>query len=385
MNVEETQKEPKFGKILHPGMWVFFIFLGSIMFLYLGWVYQTSWYWYYGIDYIQLNLPLSAIFQQSMALFLLSFSLVVIIFGIIFLLRLITLFLRNFFSGGRRSELASLFSIRDIFQRNIHCVVLICVAIIYLFLKDVEIHNSNYSKLELPANIAMLNAFIIPISFILLFRLLGDFLYILPAGLKQRLRLTAESRINDEHYRIIMDVLVVFAVSTMFIGIMAVGEASVGFRQNASYQAVRRVYLKSYLPIAGLEPYRQDCDCSPYVYGPIGYLGNNEEYLFLIPWKADGEEYFPQFPTLYQIERSSNNTINIIPDGVSPQQESPSTTTMFFRKKGARAERVNALPAPCSSGRLRSQAQEELAALTSSTSGIASVLRPSGGAFKGEL
>jgi len=73
------------------------------------------------------------------------------------------------------------------------------------------------------------------------------------------------------------------------------------------------VYLESYSPIAGLEPYRQSCDCSPYVYGPLGYLGNNEEYLFLIPWKADGEEYFTQFPPLYQIERSPTNTVNIIP------------------------------------------------------------------------
>ena len=41
--------------------------------------------------------------------------------------------------------------------------------------------------------------------------------------------------------------------------------------------------------------------------------------------------------------------------------------------------KVNALQAPCSSGRLQSQTQEELDAL------LPSVLRPQGGAFKGEL
>jgi len=343
MNVEEAQKEPTSEQVLHPATWIFIVPIGLIMFLYLGWVYQVSWYWYYGIDPIQLNVPLSIIFQQSMALFLLSLSLILILFGVIYLLRLIVFSLRNFFTGKRRSELASLFSIHDIFQRNIHFVVLVYAALIYLFLKEVEIHNSNYPKLEMPSNIVMLNAFIIPIAAILFIRLLGDFLHILPASFKHRLGLTSESRINDEHYRAIMDVLVVFAASIIFTGIMAVGDASVGFRQNASYQAVRRVYLKSYLPIAGLEPYRQDCDCSPYAYGPMGYLGNNKEYLFLVPWKADGEEYFPQFPPLYQIERSSTNTINIIPDGVSPQQESPPTTGTSLRKKGVRAGMASAL------------------------------------------
>ena len=41
--------------------------------------------------------------------------------------------------------------------------------------------------------------------------------------------------------------------------------------------------------------------------------------------------------------------------------------------------KVNALPVLCSSGRLQSAAGEELDAL------LPSVLRPSGGAFKGEL
>lgn len=343
MNMDEAQKEPTSGKVLYPCRWIFLLALGLIICLYLGWVYQRSWYWYYGIDPVQLDLPVSTIFQEGIDLFLLSLSLILIIFGLIFLLRLIALASRNFFSRERRTELASLFSIRDIFQRHLHFVVLVFVALIFLLLREVAIANSNYPTLQLPPSIANLYALIIPLSFFLFVRLLGDFLYILPAGFKQRLRLTSESGFNDEHFRAIMNILIVFAATTIFTGIMAVGEASVGFRQNASYQAVRRVYLKSDLPIAGLEPYRQDCDCGAYVYGPIGYLGNNKDYLFLVPWKANGELYFPQFPALYQIERSPTNTINIIPDGVGPQQESPSTTGMFLRKRSETQEELDTL------------------------------------------
>lgn len=170
----------------------------------------------------------------------------------------------------------------------------------------------------MPANIAALHMFILPVAVILLLRLLGYFLYLLPAGVKQRLRLTSEAGIDDEPYRMILGILVMFAASVVFTGIMAVGDASVGFRSNASYQAVRRVYLKSDLPVAGLEAYRQGCDCNPYVYGPLGYLGDNDDYLFLVPWKAEGKREFPQFPPLYQIDRSGTGTINIIPDGSPP-------------------------------------------------------------------
>ncbi len=324
MNVEEARKETTSQQVFHPWLWIPILLLGLIMFFYLGWEYQASWYWYYGIDLAQLDLPLSMILQQSMIVLLLSLSLILIIFGVVFLLRLIVLYVKNFFPGDRRIELASLFSIRDIFRRNIHFMVLVYVVLIYEFLAQVAIHNSNYPTLEKPANVAMLDLFIIPIAAILLIRLLGDFIYILPVNFKHRLRLTSESRINDEPYRIILGVLVLFAASIMFTGIMAIGDASVGFRDNAGYQAVQRVYLESHLPIAGLEPYRQGCDCNPYVYGPMGYLGNNKEYLFLVPWKADGEEYFPQFPALYQIERSQTDTINIIPYGASPQREGES-------------------------------------------------------------
>jgi len=321
--MEEVQKELAPEHVLYRAKWIFLSLGGLIVCLYLGWVYQTSWYWYYGMDAMQANLPLSTILQQGAALSLLILGLILIIFGLIFLLRLVVLSLRNYLFRERQSEVASLFSLSDFFARNFHFVVLVYVALIYIFLKEVEIHNSNYPSLEIPANIAMLEGFIVPTAALLFIRLLGDFLYALPEALKHRLRLTTETRVNDGAYRVILGLLVVLAVTAKFTGMMAIGDASVGFRQNSSYQAVRRVYLKSYSPIAGLEPYRQDCDCSPFVYGPLGYLEQNEEYLFLIPWKADGEEYFPQFPALYQIERSAANPINIVPDTVVPHKEDP--------------------------------------------------------------
>jgi hypothetical protein len=318
VNIEEARTETILRQGFHPRIWMLVLPLGSMMFLYLGWAYQASWYWYYGIDSSQLKIPLSVIVQQSMMNVSLSLSFLLIVFGIVFLFRLIVLAVTKFFQGDRRLELAKLFSLRDVFQGKIHFVALVYVALIYLFLKEVARHNSSTPKLEMPANIAALDLFIFPIAVILLLRLLGDFLYLLPTGVKQRLRLTSEARINDEPYRMILGILIMFAASVLFTGNMAVGDASVGFRDNASYQAVRRVYLKSDLPIAGLEPYRQGCDCNPYTYGPLGYLGNSDEYLFLVPWKAEGKREFPQFPPLYQIERSPTGTINIVPEGSPP-------------------------------------------------------------------
>jgi hypothetical protein len=49
-----------------------------------------------------------------------------------------------------------------------------------------------------------------------------------------------------------------------------------------------------------------------------------------------------------------------------------------------RQAKVNALPAPCSSGRLQSAGGEELRPFFGRTL-MPSVLRPQGGAFKGEL
>jgi len=316
MNIEEAQKETIFRQ------WFLILPLGLTIFLYLGWAYQSNWYWYYGIDPSQLEIPLSVVVQQSIMNFLLSLSFLLVIFGVLFLLRLIVLTVKNFFPGERSLELGKLFSLRDVFQGNIHFVALVYVGLIYLFLKEVASHNSNTPKLEMPANIAALHMFILPVAVILFLRLLGDLLSHLPAGVRQRLRLTSAARIDDEPYRMVLGILVIFGASVVFTGVMAVGDASVGFRDDASYQAVRRVYLKSDVPIAGLESYRQGCDCNPYVYGPLGYLGDHDGYLFLVPWKAEGENEFPQFPPLYQIERSGTGTINIIPDGSPPVEGS---------------------------------------------------------------
>jgi hypothetical protein len=140
-------------------------------------VYQASWYWYYGIDIARLNVPLPVILQQSWMLSTIILGVLLALFGILFLLRLIALSARSLFLRDRRIELASLFSIYDIFRRNFHVVVLVYLALLHEFLVGISTHNDNYFTLEMPAAVTTLDTLIIPIAFVLSIRLLGDFLF----------------------------------------------------------------------------------------------------------------------------------------------------------------------------------------------------------------
>jgi hypothetical protein len=308
----------KAGQVFHPWMLIGIIPLMFGLILYMGWAYESGWYWFYGIDPVQLGLPFALLFEQGLLMLGMHLIVILVILGVFFLLRMLVLYFRNWFGKDKRIELSHLFSIRNFLQDYIHYMILAYLLLIYVFSLQIEKANENYGELQFAANSVLWQLVVIPLAVILLVRALGDLLWILPARFKQRLRLDANSVIDDGVHRLALGALAVFAAMAVFNGTKPVGDASVGWRDNGGYQSVRRVYLESEGPIMGLEAYKQGCDCHTYIYGPLGYVANNEEYIFLIPWKAEGEKYFSQFSPLYQIERSETNDIEIIPYEAGP-------------------------------------------------------------------
>lgn len=292
------------------------ILLGLLMFFGLGWLYQTTWYWYYSLPVSQLDLPLSLIFGDVMVVNVILLILILIICSVLFVLRLFVLYVRNFIFGDSRIGLSNLFSIRDFFERNIHLIILLYIGLIYFIITWRRVYPP--PPLTLPPYLDLLEIFTLSLAVILFIRMLGDLLSGMPTRIKHRLRLKTETGIDDGILRIFLGIMAAYAISAAFTGLTAVEDASIGFQIDGGYLGSRRVYVESDFPIAGLDRYRKDCDCNSYIYGPMGFLAENKDYIFLIPWKADNLKYFEPAGPLYQIERSPKRTIDLIPFAPNP-------------------------------------------------------------------
>jgi len=303
----------------HPGIWLVSISLVLFLTWYLGWEYQSSWYWYYGVDIDELALPFHLFVEQGLVFLVIYSSFLFIIFGIIYFTRLFLLFFSNLFLRKKKIEVRDLFSIQSLFDRSINLIPIIYFVLIEAYIYGISVYNNKPRIfIDTPPNGMIYQMFSIFLGTILLIRLFGDLLVALPAKWLRRLRLESKLKIFDKTPRLILGLLLIIATTLTFNSINASGDASVGFRNNGSYQSLKHVYIVSYFPIAGLDSFRQGCNCDPYKYGSFGLVANKNDYLYLIPWKPDGETEFPYPSSLYKIEQSSTNTIYIVPYQATP-------------------------------------------------------------------
>jgi hypothetical protein len=316
--IEEKQEVLPPRQEFRPWLLVGILLLIFVLIPYMGWAYLSNWYWYYGIDPVQLDLPFILLFEEGLVMFGMHLIFMAFILAVFVLLRALILYFHNLLSRRAEIELARLFSIRRLFQGSIHYLILAYLLMIQVLIVLTAKANENYHDLIFPPNSVLWVPIAYLLAAVLLIRALGDLLSILPIRFKKRLRLDVKSPIDDGAQRLVLGALAAFAAMAFFNGTKAIGEASIGWRDLGYYQSVRPVTLESNVPIPGLEDYQQDCDCHTYIYGPLAYIAANDEYIFLIPWVKGVKSTYDQFPPLYQVERVSTYSINIIPHVTNP-------------------------------------------------------------------
>jgi hypothetical protein len=277
---------------------------------YFGYEYQSSWYWYFGVDINELNLPFYLFVEQGLVNLATYGFFLLFIFGAIYFVRLFLLFFSNLFFRKKKIEVSDLISIRNLYNRSVNLIPIVYFVLIEAFMYEVSTHNEIPQLFfDTPPNGMIYRMVSIVLGTILFIRLLSDLLVTLPVKWLRRLRLESKIKVFDETPRFILGLLLIIMTTLTFISITASGDASVGFRNNGSYQGLQHVNIESYFPIAGLASYRQGCDCNPYTYGSFGLVADNNGYLYLIPWKSK----FSYPSSLYKIEQSSANTIYVVP------------------------------------------------------------------------
>jgi hypothetical protein len=299
--------------------WGAALILGTLLVFYLGWVYLSNWYGFYGLDASELEPSVFGLLTQGSLMLVITLGFLLILFTLLFVVRLVGLAIRNLLFGKQRLAWTELFSFESFFRRSFHFVILLYAGIVYWFLWTAWNYNTQGRALILPGEtVIVIQLWIAPSVTILLLRALADLLGRLPRRAKKRLKLKSVARIADGPFRATLGVLLFMATSVLYAAMSGLGEASVGYRPESMYGALPRVNIASEHAIPGLEPFRIGCGCDPYRYGPLAYLAEEDGTLILTRWKPEGEIYFRQFPELYRIQRSQANQINVVPAEAAP-------------------------------------------------------------------
>ena len=69
------------------------ITIGVALFFWIGWMYEVKWYGYYGINAMQLDIPVQNIVIQSVPILLFSIFILAMILMLVFVLRFVLYFL----------------------------------------------------------------------------------------------------------------------------------------------------------------------------------------------------------------------------------------------------------------------------------------------------
>jgi hypothetical protein len=299
-----------------------FLLLGSMAIYYIGWVYEASWYDYYGIDIAQLEMPLSSILAQGTLMLAINLGFLLMLFMLFYIVRLVVLSVRKFLFSDTLLNLKELFSIESFFKSKFHAIFLLYLGIVYWSLWMAWNYNHNTPGkpiVFLPGDLLIIIQFVIfPVTVFLIVIAWGDFLAKLPGPIKKRLRIKLNIGIKNGKYRSALTLLTFLATCILFSGIMGAGNASVGFRNDGQYAAFPRVNVVSDHAIPGLERFRVGCGCEPYTYGPLQYLATTRDYIILTRMKPEGQIYFTKFPEIYRIQRVLSNPVNIVPFDAQP-------------------------------------------------------------------
>lgn len=303
-------------RVSFPWLW-FVVAFGLLLCFCIGWVYLSDWYGYFGVSASELDMSLYFILSYGAEIVLFNLGVIAAIFGIVFLLRAAICYFKALLFDTTRLRLANLFSLDGFLRPGFHFAFLLYLALEQWLLWSSW--NHYYQKLLPPIEFVVANCFIIPVSAILLVRMIADLLGALPRTVKRRLNLRASPRIADALVRDALALLAFFAAMIFFAAMSGMGEASEGFRSmDGGYSALPQVYLVSDQPVVGLDVFRQGCGCDPhpYKYGPLGYLAGQGDTIILVPWKSG--QSFTQYPEIYRVQRSLYNPITVLQMSSNP-------------------------------------------------------------------
>lgn len=296
------------------------ITIGVALFFWIGWMYEAKWYGYYGINVAQLDLPVQNIVIQSIPILLLALFILALILIGVYVLRVFIYFF-YFLVTKKQKTWNDLFSLDKVFKQTSPFVFAI-----YFMLVLFIIYRLRSNRISEDLDISYLSFIIISIGIFLAYRVIIESLlygsqHIRVGMNKQMPRKTLDFRDQIIGYSLV-GLLILFS-SVLLSGFFGDSDAKRGFRYSGGGWGVEQVYIASPSQVVGLESFLLEKKEAQYIYGPFGYVAENKHYLYLIQWKAKGQEFFEPAPPLYLVDYTKGSPINVIPYKAYSPTEQP--------------------------------------------------------------
>lgn len=303
------------------------------MFFWIGWIYESKWYSFYGINIAQIEMPVQLVITQSVSPLLIIFFVLLLLFLVVYILRWLFVYLFYVFTG-KEVDWAYLLSF-DVVIGEILPIVFAVYSILFLWVA----RKLATTKLSLGIDLDMLAVIITLLNLILAVRValrallslyvgvFGVFFPTLSRSVKHSLRLEWGETLGtfrDKRIQVSLVTLTILLSSVYLSGLFGIADARLGFRDfGGGNWGVQHVYISSVNPIPALKGHFLEQRDAQYLYGPLGYITENKRYLFLTDWKSDPEGYFRSSTTPYMIDFNIGNQINIIPVETEAQAQIP--------------------------------------------------------------
>ncbi len=272
--------------------------LGVAIFFWIGWIYDVTWYGFYGISMNKIQLPIYEIIAQSIPSLLIILAIILSIYCVAIFIRLQTSLRTNM-------TLHDLFSIQELLESTTPYVFLTFVVLTVVFLLFLGTKTSDYLPDVIP--LALL---VFLFSSILGFRGLIDVIKLLPPRVRAIYvigGLPDNYRINDAFFRNSLIILVILFSSALLSGYLGLENAKIGKMVYGSGSwDIHPVLLVTSHSIQLPRTITQTCDSSGCISGPFGDLGENSDSYIFIKWDKVDLQNFSYHPGLYIIPKSEN-------------------------------------------------------------------------------
>lgn len=318
----------------------------SIFFI-SGWLYETQWYSFYGIEISQINIPPTSFMVQGFPGILIVMICVPFTWILIRLYRGISRFIKvrsNKF--GKRTISFSLIS-KFLGEPIIVAVFSYLIVAIILAFATVWMLNT-FSLLFEPPFIVLFSASFIFISLILLYFVLIFFLSRRIVELTtqslstidDRRKKNTRTKISPKRKRVnpkvvlsatasatdilaILFFLLTFLTSISVSSLLGQYDAFQGKKSLAGNWTIPRVYIFSETPKLILEEFQISQNTNGYIYGPLGLITSSDSKYYFVDVKL--KAYYTERPKVYLVEKTNtdlildpNNNLRIDPIFTAP-------------------------------------------------------------------
>jgi hypothetical protein len=291
--------------------------LGAAIFFWIGWAYEVNWYSHFGVNIVQIKIPLEQVFVQSIPT-VLYLSIVNSSALLIYLLL---------------KALLSYFLLKNNRQANNQFVGKVLVGFKF---------GLTFGLVDIPLFMSFFVLFFVFTTFIrafFFFQEIGTvfpiefgfliFLPTVPVYIYLYLLMAKKSVSDLSSLWLFLYVGTILMLSVSNSAYLGVTDAANGGRGYTGNWKLQKVYISNSRSMTNMKSLEVYCDKENYcLYGPFAMIGENETSYFFVKWKKEKQNYFPRNPGLYILPREELAIIPAddfsLPDVVS--SESPPTT-----------------------------------------------------------